>query len=118
MRCLLRLITQNKEVVPRQLLSSDSAVGQELPLATQYYKMNSINEKLMNEAIEEFKFNLIASIFGAFKRNYHNICTFKANKAIKIARDCMTTWRAYGKRKAINRENSNKFNFNCIIKRY
>jgi hypothetical protein len=47
--------------------------------------MRNVNKNMMYASITEYKFNLMYAIFTTLKKNYHNICTFKANKAINIA---------------------------------
>ena len=44
------------------------------------------------------------SIFQKLKNNYHKMCRFKANVAIKIALDCLKAWKYYVNNKSENRK--------------
>ena len=66
--------------------------------------MSCYDEQAMSYAISEFKYNLVSDIFNVLKKNYHNICTFKANQAIKIARDIIYNWRYYAVQRRIQRQ--------------
>ena len=100
MRCLIGLITQHDRV--KQPVKA-SYIGQELLIASRYIPLADLNHRALNESVEAFKFNLKRQVFRVFKANYHDLCTFKANQAIKMATDCIQRWRSYAQLRARQR---------------
>tara|TARA_B110000285_G_C15066794_1_gene585615 strand:+ start:971 stop:1267 length:297 start_codon:yes stop_codon:yes gene_type:complete len=80
--------------------------------------MRKIDETKLYDSVSEFKFNLMYGIFSTLKKNYHDICTFKATKAINIASQVIYQWRVYAQRKRCRRNQVEVFNSNLVVNQY
>jgi len=80
--------------------------------------MRKIDETKLYDSVSEFKFNLMYGIFSTLKKNYHDICTFKATKAINIASQVIHQWRVYAQRKRFRRDQVETFNSNLVVNQY
>lgn len=80
--------------------------------------MRKVDKTKMYNSVSEYKFNLMFCIFNTLKKNYHNICTFKANKAIKIASQCIFFWRDHVFKKNLKRKKVENFYGTMMINRY